>query len=163
MVPGNENDNSDYAKKAAIALSEIISINKNDTFENINRANKGELFVLHYLSMQNAAVIPSELSSALNASTARISTVLRNLEKKGQIERDIDKNYRRNILVTVTEAGRKYAKTEMDKLQKSMELIFIEMGEKDAAEFIRLTKCFFELSEKHKTEFQEGDNMKETS
>jgi Transcriptional regulators len=158
MVP--EKNNSDYAKKAAIALSEIMSNNKKDTFENINRANKGELFVLHYLSMQSAAVIPSELSSALSASTARISTLLRNLEKKGQIERDIDKSNRRNILVTITEAGREHAETEMGKLQKSMELIFIEMGEKDTAEFIRLTKCFFELSEKYTPEFQGTDISK---
>ena len=155
MVP--ENSNADYAKKAAIALSEIMSNNKKDAFENINRANKGELFVLHYLSLQNAAVIPSELSAALNASTARISALLRNLEKKEQIERDIDKNNRRNILVTITDAGREHAKTEMGKLQKSMELIFIEMGEKDALEFVRLTKCFFELSDKYTPKFQKDN------
>jgi DNA-binding MarR family transcriptional regulator len=139
----------DYAEKAFITLNEIMSNSKKDMFENINRVNKGELFVLHFLSMRKTVVIPSEISAALNASTARISALLGALEKKGQIEREIDKSNRRNILVSITEAGRKRAEAEMIETRKGMKLIFVEMGEKDTEEFIRLTKRFFELSQKN--------------
>lgn len=139
----------DYAEKASIELNDIMSNSKRNMLENINRANKGELFVLHFLAMRDAAVLPSEISAALNASTARISALLGALEKKGQIERDIDRNNRRNILVTITEAGRKRAETEMEEIQRRAILVFTEMGEADTIEFIRLTKHFFELSEKY--------------
>jgi DNA-binding MarR family transcriptional regulator len=156
-----END-LNYADKAVIAFNEIMSNSERNMLENINRANKGELFVLHFLSMRNTATLPSELSSALHASTARISALLRSLEKKGQIERDIDKSNRRNILVTITEAGYERVNTEMKEMQKSMRQVFTDMGETDAVEFIRLSKRFFELTQKYapfqqnKDSFQSG-------
>lgn len=149
MVSGNEENSLSYAEKAFVTLNEIMSKKQNDMLENINRPNKGELFVLHFLSMRKTAVIPSELSAALNASTARISALLGNLEKKGQIVRDIDKSNRRNILVTITEEGRKRAETEMKEIKSLMTRVFIDMGEEDTAEFIRLTSQFFELMQKY--------------
>lgn len=149
MVSENEKNTLSYAEKAFITLNEIMSKKQNDMLENINRANKGELFVLHFLSMRKTAVIPSELSVALNSSTARISALLGNLEKKGQIVRDIDKSNRRNILVTITEEGRKRAETEMKEIKSLMTRVFIDMGEEDTAEFIRLTGQFFELMQKY--------------
>ncbi len=149
MVSENEKNSLSYAEKAFVTLNEIMSKKQNDMLENINRANKGELFVLQFLSMRKNAVIPSELSIALNASTARISALLGNLEKKGQIVRDIDKSNRRNILVTITEEGRKRAETEMKEIQGLMTRVFIDMGEEDTSEFIRLTSQFFELMKKY--------------
>lgn len=149
MVSGNEENSLSYAEKAFVTLNEIMSKKQNDMLENINRPNKGELFVLHFLSMRKTAVIPSELSAALNASTARISALLGNLEKKGQIVRDIDKSNRRNILVTITEEGRKRAETEMKEIKSLMTRVFIDMGEEDTADFIRLTSQFFELMQKY--------------
>jgi len=150
----------DYAEKASIELNDIMSNSKKSMLENINRAYKGELFVLHFLAVHNTAVLPSEISAALDASTARISALLGALEKKGQIERDIDKNNRRNIRVTITEAGRIRAETEMEKNQRRAILVFTEMGEADTVEFIRLTKRFFEFSEKHMHCRQEDDGFR---
>jgi DNA-binding MarR family transcriptional regulator len=149
-MSGKESEsNLSYAERAFIALSEIMSNSKKDMLENINRANKGEHFVLHFLSMSNSAVLPSELSVALGSSTARISALLRNLEKKGLLEREIDKSNRRNILVTITEAGRKHAENEKVEMQERMTRLFNEMGEADTLEFIRLMKLFSELTQKY--------------
>jgi len=145
-----DDSNMDYADKAFLVFNEIMSNSQKDMLENINRANKGELFVLHFLSMRNTAVLPSELSTALQSSTARISALLGTLEKKGQIERDIDKGNRRNILVTVTESGKKRAESEMKEIQECMKRIFTDMGEKDTEEFIRLMRLFYEIAQKHK-------------
>ena len=140
MESENKKDNLSYAANAFIAFNEIMSAGQKDMMENINRVNKGELFVLHFLSAHGDKVIPSELSAALNASTGRISALLGTLEKKGHIERDIDKSNRRNILVTITDAGRNHVKAEMSKIKDCMTQVFIGMGESDTAEFIRLTK-----------------------
>ena len=138
-----------YVENAVFRFNEIMSNSQKDMLENMNRANKGELFVLHYLSMSNTAVLPSELSAALNSSTARISALLGSLEKKNQIERDIDKSNRRNILVTITEAGRERAEAEMRDIEENLARVFIEMGETDTAEFLRLSEQFFGLMQKH--------------
>jgi DNA-binding MarR family transcriptional regulator len=137
-----------YVREAIGTFHEIMSATQKDMFENMNRANKGELCVLHFLSMNNAAVIPSELSAALQSSAARVSTLLGSLEKKGQIEREIDKNNRRNILVTITESGRERAKTEMMKMETALACVFTEMGETDTVRFLRLIERFFGLMQK---------------
>jgi len=139
----------DYVKEAISSFGKIMATSEKDMFENMNRANKGELFVLHFLSKQDTAVTPSDLSVALQSSSARISTLLGSLEKKGQIERDIDKSNRRNILVTVTDAGRERAEMEMRDLAEALGRVFIEMGEVDAMEYLRLKKRFFGLMQKH--------------
>ena len=149
MTIKNDENHLDYVKKAVIAFNEIMSNSQKNMFENINRANKGELFVLHFLSMRNTEILPSELSAALQASPARISALLGALEKKGQIERDIDKSNRRNILVMITEAGRIRAATELQEMQRCMAQIFADMGETNTSEFIRLSKQFSELAQKH--------------
>ena len=138
-----------YVKKAIATFNGIMSNSQKGMFENMNRPNKGELFVLHFLGAHDTAVLPSELSAALNSSTARISALLGSLEKKGQIERNIDKGNRRNILVTITEGGRERATTEMRAMEDNLACVFTEMGETDAAEFLRLTERFFGLMQNY--------------
>ena len=138
-----------YVEKALLSLQEIMSNSHKNMLEDINRANKGELFILQFLAMHNTEVLPSELSAALQASTARISELLGALEKKGQIMRDIDKNNRRNILVTITDEGRHRVETEMTEMKNRMARIFTDMGEADTAEFIRLSRRFSELMQTH--------------
>jgi MarR family 2-MHQ and catechol resistance regulon transcriptional repressor len=146
VVSKNEDNRSSYVEKAIISFSKIMSDNQKNMMENLNRVNKGELFVLQFLKLRNAEVLPSELSEALNSSTARISALLGALEKKDQIKREIDRSNRRNILVTITEAGLKRVEAEMNEIEGRMAKIFTEMGEADTVEFIRLIKLFSELS-----------------
>jgi len=143
-------DGLSFADRAFFEFNEIMASGQKDMFENMNRANKGELFVLHFLSKNKTQVIPSELSTALHATTGRISALLGSLEKKGQIEREIDKSNRRNIIVTITDAGRARVRAEMKDIKEGLSRVFIEMGETDTAEFMRLIKRFFELAQKYK-------------
>lgn len=149
-MPVEKNQNGPrYAEEAAAAWNEIMSNSRRDMMEDINRANRGELFILHFLAMHNTAALPSELSTALRASTARVSALLGALEKKGQIVREIDRSNRRNILVNITEKGRSRAEDEMQWMRNRMVRVFTDMGEADTAEFIRLTHRFSELMQNH--------------
>lgn len=139
----------EYAHRACLVFQEIMSSSHRSMLEKMNRANKGELFVLQFLAMSHTAVLPSELSAALGASTARISALLGALEKKGQIVRNIDRSNRRNILVTLTPAGRSRAEIKMRQMQEGMTSVFTEMGEADTAEFLRLSEKFSVLMQKH--------------
>jgi DNA-binding MarR family transcriptional regulator len=143
-----------YVKEAVIAFEKIMSSNHKDAMDSFNRTNKGELFVLHFLLMKSPEeVMPSELSAALQSSPARISTLLGVLEKKGEIKRQIDVNSRRNILVSITEAGRERIKLELQKMQGFIARIFTDMGESDTREFVRLLKIFSDFSRKYLPNF----------
>ena len=136
------------AEEVFIALEEMMS-GRGNAMEQMSRSGKGELFILKYLNDKNTAVLPSEISDAMHSSNARISAALGSLEKKGQIHREIDITNRRNILVTITEEGRGRICLNMKNMRERMVGILTEMGEHDAAEFIRLIKRFSEIA--HRT------------
>ena len=133
-------------EEAVIAFEEAMFRNRKSLMDQIERSNRGELFILKFLYDKSTAVIPSEISGTMNTSTARISAALNSLEKKGQIHREIDPNNRRNILVTITEAGRERSYADTQQARKFMVDVLTKMGEQDALEFVRLTKRFYEIS-----------------
>ena len=149
MSVADDKSSLNFADKAFIEYNEIMSNKHKNMIEDVNRANRGELFVLQYLLMHKHEVLPSELSTALHSSTARISALLGTLEKKGQIVRNIDTSNRRNIIVTITDAGRVRAEAELRKMKDRITQVFTDMGEDDTAEFIRLSKKFAGLLQKH--------------
>jgi len=128
------------------SLGELMSRGK--VMDEFNRSGKGEIFILRYLYTKESPASPSELSEALNSSTARISAALRTLEKKGQIHREIDTTNRRFILVTITEEGRERIRANMQRMQNHLIQVLTVMGEKDAREFVRLSTQFFEIAQR---------------
>jgi len=149
MAQQDNKANKPYIEDAVLSVREIMSGQRQSMWEAINRANRGELFVLQFISKRNIEAFPSELSAASGSSTARISALLGSLEKKGQIERKIDKSNHRNILVSITEQGRQRVKDEVNDMHVGLTKTFLEMGEEDTAEYLRLTKRFFEISQKY--------------
>jgi MarR family 2-MHQ and catechol resistance regulon transcriptional repressor len=148
-VTANNIDNIPvYVAEAISSLEEIMLNNQKNMFEHMTKTTRGESFVLKFLSNSDCEVLPSDLSTALHSSPARISAILRTLEKKGEIARETDKANRRNTLVTITETGKKRARDDMQKVHDRMVETFTEMGEADTREFIRLTRKV--LGEMHK-------------
>ena len=148
MTTNNRDNIPLYVAEAISSLEEIMLNNQKNMFEHMTKTTRGENFVLRFLSNSDSAVLPSELSTALHSSPARISAILRTLEKKGEIARETDKANRRNTLVTVTETGKKRAKDDMQMVYDRMAEIFTEMGETDTREFIRLTRKVFGAMQK---------------
>lgn len=148
MTTKNRDNIPIYVAEAMSSLDEIMSNSRKNMFEHMTKATRGESFVLKFLLKSNSPVLPSELSTALNSSTARISAILNSLEKKGELAREIDKANRRNILVTITEAGRKRAKDDMQKVYDRMVDTFTEMGEADTRELIRLMRKVLDAMQK---------------
>ena len=140
-----EADRSGFEDEAFDAFIEIIASSGKDVLEDIQGVNKGEMFVLQYLLTHGGDVIPTEMRAALRSSTSRVSALLSALEKKGQISRDTDRSNRRNVLVQITEAGRRRAETEMKVKKTTLTQTFADMGEADTQVFLRLISRFFDL------------------
>jgi DNA-binding MarR family transcriptional regulator len=152
LLAGNTNSrrkaNMNHPEKNVLAFQAAWTQGKK-ALEQLQRFHKGESFVLIYLYLKKTETLPSDISRALDSSTARISSILKALEKKGEINRDIDKSNRNNVIVTLTDEGRKKAASLRGGLSQTLTKAFAEMGEEDSTEFVRLTNTFLTLVEKH--------------
>lgn len=144
----------DYISESIRALRQIGLKGANSSLESLLNYGKGELFVLNYLYFRNEAMTPSELSKALGSTAARISAILKVLEQKGEIFREINKSNRSYIQVFLTDKGRSRAERIIKALDQTMTAVFQEMGEEDTSQFLRLAYLFLDLLQQHPIELQ---------
>lgn len=130
-----------FADEGYQQLIHLAAEKHSEMMDRMSRDMKGEPFVLAQLG-HNGTMTPSELASGLGSSSARISAVLSSLEKKGLITRDIDHEDRRNILVTLTDAGREAGKERHEEMHSALCWVFEQMGERKTKQFIRLIREF---------------------
>lgn len=106
----------------------------------MSKMNKGGSFVLNYLVDHQETAYPKELSKCMVVSTARIATILNNLEKDDFITRTTDPQDNRQIIVKLTEKGRRYIQKQRDEmLQKVVDMLEC-LGPEDALAYIRIQK-----------------------
>ena len=108
---------------------------------------KGEMRILSYLYQQQAPVQPGELCQILDASSARVAAVLKRLESKGQIERWMDTDDRRKILVCITPAGAGLVEARRGEMQDYIAEIIDRLGEDDAREGLRILARILDIAE----------------
>ncbi len=108
---------------------------------------QGEMKVLTFVNKMNRTVMPGEIASMLEMTAARITGVLRSLEKKGYIIRRIDENDRRRVLVDITENGRKCVASGTKCLMDRLSEIHKVMGEKDTQALIMSLDRFIEAAD----------------
>ena len=134
-----------YVNDSVAALERILTSDNFSVFERITRVSRGEIFVLKILLLRDGTSTPTEISEAMRSTKGRVSAILNSLEKKGFIDREIDKDNRRNIIVTLTDSGREYVTNELQECYKIVSHVFEELGEKDSRKFVELTERVFHL------------------
>jgi len=89
----------------------------------------------------------SDIQSLLCISKAGVSRMLDVLEKKGYIARDIDKNNRRTLIVTLTQSGREV----LSDLEKNTDQLFVniigQLGESQTKQFVELVNKFVDATD----------------
>lgn len=130
-----------FEQEAFEELANNVVARKSDAAKYYTRYSRGEPFALRHLRIHGTST-PSQLASAMKASSGRISAVLSALEKKGWITREIDPKDRRNILVSITEQGREQSLKDRDEMRSATCWIFTQMGERRTNEFVNLISEF---------------------
>jgi len=131
---------TDYSELARQFIRTSHQMRKFGPQKKINETMHGEIFMVMFLSEKRDSVLPSEISGAMDISSARVAAVLNSLEGKGLVTREIDRNDRRRILVKLTPAGREQAE-EYDRMSLSSAAHMLELlGEEDAKELLRILK-----------------------
>ena len=88
----------------------------------------------------------SEVRLYLAVSKAAISQMLTSLEKKGYINRDIDKNNRRNLIVTLTDEGRKTLEIQSAKFRGKLGKIISRLGENEVKQMITIVNRMIDIT-----------------
>ena len=114
--------------------------------------NRGEFFILNYLHANGGTACPSKMSDAMQTSTARTAAALNGLEHKGLLTREPDEEDRRKKLVHLTPKGKAYIKSCREEAYRKITRLLMELGEEDAAEYIRLTKKMLAIARDFKFE-----------
>ena len=138
----------DYSEMASALIKNLFHLKKNGPQKHIQNSMHGESVVLRFLSEADTdGVIPSQISTEMNISSARITATLNSLENKGFITRSIDVCDRRRIVVLLTQEGRAYAQQDMQQLLDITAKMLSFLGENDAAEYVRITGKLADMSD----------------
>jgi len=130
----------DYEGLAQELLEVMYQMRGNNAQKQVRESIHGEDFVLSYISDHEGTVIPSDISIAMGATSARIAAILNSLEKKGQVTRRIDTEDRRRILIDLTDAGRKHVFQQKQERLRFMSNTLQYLGEEDAKEYLRIMR-----------------------
>lgn len=138
----------DVTALAAEMLQKTRALMKANGPKQMGEMFHGEMFIMHYMLQRNDDVLPSEISTAMGVTTARVAMALKSMESKGLIERRADSTDRRKVRVSITEYGKILIKERHESMARKMEQILMELGEADAKEYIRIITRMTEISEK---------------
>lgn len=88
-----------------------------------------------------------DLQNELRISRGAISQIASNLEKKGYLVRETDKNNRRKQIVTLTSQGREAMRQAEAEFDKVLTAFLTRLGEHDSHEMVRLFNRFADIAE----------------
>jgi len=137
-----------YLDLAKQLMQAMHLLKKSKPKVNVIDVLQGGTFILQYLLDRNEAVLPNEISSEMEISTSRIAAALNNLEQKRLINREINKNDRRQILVTLTTEGKELAEKQRQEVETHISHMLQGLGEHDAMEFVRILNKIVSLEGK---------------
>ena len=115
----------------------------------INESMQGEAHILFFIAAHGCGVLPGEIGSAMNVSSARVAQALNNMEHKGWIIRRIDPEDRRRILVSITPEGKTVADMHHQAVVGLVAGMLRLLGERDAEEYVRITGKLAGILAKH--------------
>jgi DNA-binding MarR family transcriptional regulator len=116
----------------------------------------GELFVLNGIAEHSIYPVKkvnvSDIHCNLHFTKPAVSQILNALEKKGYVSREIDKDDRRRIAVTLTPDGKEILSKTKEYTDQRIEKIISRFGEENTKELIRLFNLLSDISEDLKRE-----------
>ncbi|MEW9052871.1 MAG: MarR family winged helix-turn-helix transcriptional regulator [Neobacillus sp.] len=138
----------DYRTLANELISNMTKNPKMAFQKKVDDLSHGERRILGYFTFfKNDGASSGELSEKLFLSTPRVAAALNSLSKKGFIERNRDENDKRIVIVTITDAGKRFMLEEHEEAISMLEKSLEKLGEKDAKEFVRILTRILEFTE----------------
>lgn len=132
-----------------------------DSAEGKSDINMTELVLMKGISdnsadSENNVGLP-DVREYLSISKAAVSQMLGSLERKGYINRDIDKNNRRNIIVTLTHEGHEVLTNNYNEFNQRLDKIITHLGVDDVKQLIRIINSMIEIINELNNESEKND------
>lgn len=129
---------------------ELMSVQflKEPPMKKFNALSKGEIGTLLYLKFEKNNVLAGDISKRLKLTTGRTAIILKNLEKKGYINKIKGLEDCRRTFVSITDLGKEFVKKDGEEVFKSIRNILVFLGEEDARHFVRINKNLLENYDK---------------
>lgn len=140
----------DYLDLAKQFLNSLFQFKKHGHRKEISENMQGEPLAILFLLERKNITLPSEMSSEMNISSARVAAMLNSLENKELITRQIDTTDRRKIQVSLTDKGKRLAEEHGKKAEDRVAKMLKLLGEHDATELVRITEKLVTLTSKVK-------------
>ncbi|CDE42239.1 putative uncharacterized protein [Clostridium sp. CAG:411] len=115
-----------------------------------------QIFQLQRKNGTEKGIYVSELIKKTDALPSAMSRLLKGLEEKGYIQRECDKENRRNTLVCVTEEGKKVGEQVRQRMEGYMDMVFQKMGKEQVVELIRLWEQLLSCMDEELTDMSAG-------
>ena len=112
----------------------------------IGGISKGEFTMLQFIELcgsEQSEVTTAILSEKLHISKPAVSQMINTLEQKHYVTREINKNDRRLIIISLTEAGMQTLREEKNKFMSRMNAALDKMGKHDSEVFVGLLEKYF--------------------
>ncbi|MDD5795076.1 MarR family winged helix-turn-helix transcriptional regulator [Clostridium sp. HCP1S3_B4] len=103
------------------------------------------LSIIYNTSKEVDKIKSSDISEKLNISKPAASRMLNVVEEKGYIKRYMEKEDRRVVTISITQAGIDVYKNEINEYNKVCNRIVSKMGQKDMENFSFLVDKFFDI------------------
>ena len=145
----------------ALELFDVLDMkHKGPPQAEVGAAMRGEMAVLRLLSKEKESLPAGEVSRRLCMTTSRIAAVLGSLEKKGMLTRIADEQDKRRVLVTLTDSGRSFCAEKRARAVADMAGVFAQLGQEDAAHFVRIVRRMHELMPEPPPGGEDGQDIK---
>lgn len=134
--------------KEQLVLS-IIRVKRADSYFS-SRLQTTEMVVMFKASegcLCDSGMCVSDIHEAMHISKPAVSQILNNLEKRGLINRTIDRNDRRKISVTLTPEGDNELRESMDHYEKMLDAVVNAMGREDAEVLVKQINRLMDILE----------------
>lgn len=134
----------DSYKLMHVQLLEAFHRIQRVNFSSMMEVSKGEFFALQIIGTyqerhpQREGIYVSEIAGNLRIAPSQTSRMLKNLEERQLIGRNVDTKDRRNTYVFLTENGKEVCKNVQEKLQNYFTEVWSQMGEERIQELIGL-------------------------
>ncbi|NLP48755.1 MAG: MarR family transcriptional regulator [Clostridiales bacterium] len=92
----------------------------------------------------DSSVNVSHISQALHVSASAVSRTLKRLEEKGLIDREVDRDDRRNVCVVITALGQKELEESQRRMAEFLQEVFAGLGEEKTELFSQIMEELYQ-------------------
>lgn len=134
----------DFNKLSDRLLNNLFTLSSFSKQKQLLNLGKGELCVLIAL-LKHGDLTPGELMKMTDTSSAHIAKILRNLQAKEEVVKNVNDSDKRSALISITEKGRKHLYTIYDQVVVNTVGLLEKLGENDSRELLRITDRIMEI------------------